>query len=145
MSDTEYRITGKLDKNEYDEIIKIVQDNPGKRISFYVSSQGGTSVDLFEAMDAVYKHGQVHWYSLNHCDSACAVMALSTKHAHGEFRLHSFYKHYHHRVEASPEFNEKVLNKLGSYGYNTSRMYHMFHSVEELWPFMMYDDDMVEE
>lgn len=145
MNDTEYKITGKLDKDEYDQIIQIVKDSPNKTISFYVSSNGGTSADLFEAMDAVYKHGHVHWYSLNHCDSACAVMALSTKHAHGEFRLHSFYKHYHHRIEPAPDFNEKILDKLGSYGYDKSRLNHMFHSVNVLWPFMMYDDDMVEE
>jgi hypothetical protein len=145
INDSEYKIIGKLDKHEYDEIIHIVKDNPSKDINFYVSSGGGTSDDLFEAMDAVYAHGHVHWYSLNQCDSACAVMALSTKHAHGEFRLHSFYKHHHHHVEASPEFNEKVLNKLGSYGYDQLRLYHMFHSVEELWPFCMNEDIMTEE
>lgn len=141
----EYRITGKLDKEEYDEIIRIVKSNPNKKITFYVSSLGGTSADLFEAMDAVNKHGLVYWYSLDHCDSACAVLALSTRHAHGNFRLHSFYRHYHHRVEASPEFNEKVLNKLDSYGYDKNRLNHMFHSVEELWQFYMNDELMTEE
>lgn len=145
IADNEYKIIGKLDKGKYDQIIQIVKANPNKVISFYVSSHGGTSDDLFEAMDAVYAHGHVHWYSLNQCDSACAVMALSTKHAHGEFRLHSFYRHNHHHVEASPEFNERVLSKLGSYGYDQSRLNHMFHSVEELWPFCMNEDVMTEE
>jgi hypothetical protein len=145
IHDNEYKVVGKLDKKEYDEIIHIVKDNPSKTINFYVSSGGGTSDDLFEAMDAVYAHGHVHWYSLNHCDSACAVMALSTKHAHGAFRLHSFYKHNHHHIEASPEFNERILDKLGSYGYDQSRIHHMFHSVEELWSFYMNDDVMIEE
>lgn len=145
MSDNEYKITGKLDKDEYDEIIQIVKSNPNKTISFYVSSNGGTSSDLFEAMDAVYAHGHVHWYSLNHCDSACAVMALSTKHAHGEFRLHSFYKHYHHHIEPAPDFNEKILNKLNSYGYDKNRLNHMFNSVYILWPFYMNEEVMTEE
>jgi len=145
ISDNEYKIIGRFDKDKYDQIIQIVKSNPNKTINFYVSSWGGNSDDLFEAMDTVYKHGHVHWYSLNQCDSACAVMALSTKHAHGEFRLHSFYKHHHHHVEASPDFNEKVLNKLGSYGYDQERLHHMFHSVEELWPFQMNEDIMIEE
>lgn len=145
VSDNEYRITGKLDRAEYDEIIDIVHAHPGQVIRFYVDSAGGTSADLFEAMEAVHAHGQVHWYSLKHCDSACAVMALSTRHAHGEFRLHSFYKHHHHRVEPAPDFNEKILDKLGSYGYDKNRLNHMFHSVEELWPFYMNEEVMVEE
>ena len=145
IQDTEYRITGKLDKAEYDEIIDIVQHHPGQVLRFYVDSNGGTSADLFEAMEAVHAHGQVHWYSLKHCDSACAVMALSTRHAHGEFRLHSFYKHHRHHIEPAPDFNEKILDRLGAYGYDKNRLNHMFHSVEELWPFYMKDAVMVEE
>lgn len=145
VNDYEYRISGKLNKDDYDKIIEIVKNNPNKRISFYVSSGGGTSSDLFEAMDAVYNHGNVYWYSLNHCDSACAIMALSTKHAYGLVRLHSFYKNHHHHAEASPEFNEKVLNKLASYGYDKNRLKPMFDSVEKLCPIIMYDDKFVEE
>lgn len=145
VGDAEYRIVGKLDKDDYDEIIQIVKSNPNKTVSFYVSSPGGTSSDLFEAMDAVYKHGNVYWYTLDHCDSACAVMALSTKHGYGLVRLHSFYKHHRHHAEASPEFNEKVLNKLSSYGYDKNRLRHMFDSVEKLCPILMYDDNFVEE
>jgi hypothetical protein len=145
VADSEYRIVGKLDKEEYDEIIQIVKSNPNKTISFYVSSAGGTSADLFEAMDAVNKHGNVYWYSLDHCDSACAIMALSTKHAYGLFRMHSFYRHHRHHREAAPDFNEKVLNKLDSYGYDKNRLRHMFDSVEKLCPILMADDEIVEE
>lgn len=145
VGDNDYNINGKFDKEKYDKIIEIVKDNPNRTLNFYVSSWGGTSDDLFEAMDAVYAHGRVHWYSLDHCDSACAVMALSTKHAHGNFRLHSFYKHNHHHVEASPDFNEKVLNKLGSYGYNQAKLRHMFNSVEKLCPFFMDETLIIEE
>lgn len=144
INDTDYRITGKLYKLEYDEIIDIVQRHENQRINFYVSSHGGTSEDLFLAMDTVYRHGNVHWYALNDCSSACAVMALSTKHAHGTFRLHSFYSHHGHKVIPSPEYNELVLNKLRTYGYDTDRIHHMFHSVEELWPFVLNESEITE-
>lgn len=145
IGEREYRITGRLDQTEYDNIIDIVNHYPGLPITFYVSSHGGSSADLFAAMDAVYKHGQVHWYSLNYCESACAIMALSTRHGHGEFKLHSFYRHHHHHVEAAPAFNELVLDKLDSYGYDKRQLNHMFHSVEELWPFMMNDATLTEQ
>lgn len=139
MKDSDYKITGHLDKEDYDEIISIVKKHPNERINFYVSSGGGTSADLFECMDTMYKHGNVHWYALNRCDSACAVLALSTRHANGSYRLHSFYKHHHHHVEAAPQYNEKVLEKLRGYGYDTDRIHHMFNSVEELWDITLND------
>lgn len=140
----DYKIQGHLDKDEYDEIIRIVKANPGQQINFYADSIGGTSVDLFECMDTMYNHGMVHWYSLNQCDSACAVLALSTRHAHGNYRLHSFYRHNHHHVEAAPNFNALVLERLGSYGYDKDKLHHMFHSVGELWDFTVNDGVIVE-
>jgi len=139
IKDRDYKITGHLDKDEYDEIIRIVKANPGQQINFYADSVGGTSADLFECMDTMYKHGMVHWYSLNHCDSACAVLALSTHHANGHYRLHSFYRHHHHHVEAAPNYNALVLERLGTYGYDTTKLHHMFHSVEELWDVTLTD------
>lgn len=134
-SHNEYRFFGKFQKAEYDKIIEIVQQHPKEKIVFYVTSHGGTSDDLFLAMDTLYQHGNVHWHSVNDCSSACAVLALSTRNAHGTFRLHSFYSHHHHKVMASPEFNERVLAKLKSYGYDVDELGYMFHSVEEMWPF----------
>jgi hypothetical protein len=141
----EFKISGKLDQYEYDKIIDIVKSNPNQTVIFYVTSYGGTSNHLFEAMDAVYNHGHIEWYSLYQCDSACAVMALSTKHAHGHFRLHSFFRHYNHKIEASPEFNDKVLNKLSNYGYDKKYLNHMFHSVEELWSFDVDENKIIED
>jgi hypothetical protein len=143
-TENEYKISGKLDQTEYDKIIDIVKEHPNQSVIFYVSSYGGTSNHLFEAMDAVYKHGHVEWYSLHQCDSACAVLGLSTKHAHGHFRLHSFFRYHNQHVEASPEFNEKVLNKLSGYGYEKLNLNHMFHSVEELWPFDVDESKIIE-
>lgn len=144
LKNNDYKITGKLDKDEYDEIIRIVKSAPNQQINFYVDSLGGTSADLFECMDTVYNHGMVHWYSLNHCDSACAVLALSTRHAHGHYRLHSFYKHHHHHIYPAPDFNALVLDRLGHYGYDTNQLNHMFHSVEELWDLTLDNGVIVE-
>lgn len=140
INETDYKIVGKFHKMEYDEIVSIVEHHVGQRINFYVTSHGGTSEDLFLAMDSVYRHGNVHWYALNDCSSACAVMALSTKHAHGEFRLHSFYKHRAHKVIPAPEYNLLVLDKLRSYGYETDNFSYMFNSVETMQPFTLEDD-----
>lgn len=144
LKGNDYRIVGHLDQDEYDEIIRIVRANWGKPVNFYVSSRGGTSHDLFECMDTLYAHGQVHWYVLDKCDSACAILALSTRHAHGTFKVHSFYKHHHHHVEAAPAYNELVLEKLGHYGYDVGYLSHMFHSVEELWDLRLEDGVIVE-
>ena len=144
IQDRDYKVSGHLDRDEYDEIIRIVKSHPKEQINFYASSVGGTSHDLFDCMDALYQHGQVHWYSLDQCDSACAVLALSTRHANGHYRLHSFYRHYHHHIEAAPNYNALVLERLGSYGYDTARLHHMFHSVEELWDITLTDGVIVE-
>jgi hypothetical protein len=145
VKESDYRITGKLDKNEYDEIISIVKKHPNENLNFYVSSIGGTSNDLFECMDTMYMHGHVNWYVLNQCDSACAILALSTKHAYGTYRLHSFYKHEDHHVYAAPDFNEKVMSKLRSYGYNTDKIHHMFNSVDVMWDITLKDGEIVNE
>ena len=144
IQDRDYRVQGHLDRDEYDEIIRIVKLHPNQQINFYASSVGGTSHDLFDCMDALNQHGQVHWYSLDQCDSACAVLALSTHHANGHYRLHSFYRHHHHHVEAAPNYNALVLERLGSYGYDTAKLHHMFHSVEELWDVTLSDGVIVE-
>lgn len=137
VKDNDYKITGKLHKFEYDQIIDIVKTHPNARINFYVTSPGGTSEDLFEAMDAMYQHGDVHWYVLDDCSSACAVMALSTRHAHGKLRLHSFYQHKRNKVIPAPEYNEKVLEHLRQYGYDVNSISYMFGSVEKMWPFIV--------
>jgi hypothetical protein len=134
----DYKIVGKLDKIEYDKIITIVKSHPNEPVNFYVYSNGGTSRDLFEAMDSMYYHGNVHWFSTR-CDSACAVMALSTKHAEGKFRLHSFYRRDRHQIYAAPEFNKQVLDHLQTYGYDTEKINYMFYSVEELWTITIHD------
>jgi hypothetical protein len=144
VKDNDYQITGKLHKLEYDQIIAIVKNNPDARINFYVTSHGGTSEDLFEAMDTVYQHGDVHWYVLDDCSSACAVLALSTRHANGELRLHSFYQRKYDKVIPAPEYNQQVLEHLKKYGYETARLNYMFHSVEELWP-VTIDDGKIKE
>lgn len=140
LKDRDYKITGKLHKFEYDQIIDIVKRNPNARINFYVTSPGGTSDDLFEAMDTMFQHGDVHWYVLDDCSSACAVMALSTRHAHGELRLHSFYQRKQHKIIPAPDYNEKVLEHLKQYGYDVTSISYMFHSVEEMWPFTVDDN-----
>jgi hypothetical protein len=134
IDETHYKIIGKLHKIEYDKIITIVEQHKNEQINFYVTSYGGTSEDLFEAMDAMYYHGNVHWYSINDCSSACAVMALSTRHAHGDFRLHSFYRRDKNRIIPAPEYNKKILKKLENYGYSTTNLQPMFYSVEEFCP-----------
>jgi len=139
IRDRDYQVQGHLDRDEYDEIIRIVKSHPDQTINFYASSRGGTSHDLFDCMDALYQHGQVYWYSLDRCDSACAVLALSTKHAQGHFRLHSFYRHHNHHAEASPTYNHLILDHLGRYGYDTTKLDYMFHSVEELWDITLDD------
>ena len=144
INDYDYKIVGKLDKPEYDEIISIVRTHPNELINFYVSSGGGTSADLMEAMDAVHNHGMVHWYTLNYCDSACGVMALSTGHASGGIRLHSFYTRHHNHIYPAPEYNIRILEKLGNYGYDTKYLNHMFYSVEELWDIRLDDGKIVE-
>ena len=144
IKDRDYRVQGHLDRDEYDEIIRIVKSHPEQQINFYASSVGGTSHDLFDCMDALNQHGQVHWYSLDQCDSACAVLALSTRHANGSYRLHSFYRHRHHHAEAAPAYNAQILDRLGSYGYDVDRLHHMFHSVEELWDITLTDGVIVE-
>jgi hypothetical protein len=144
-STNDYKIVGKLDKQQYDEIIEIVRCNPGMRINFYVSSIGGTSNDLFLAMDSMNEHGNVHWYSVGYCESACAVMALSTKHAHGHFRLHSFYKKHGNHIEASPYFNGLVLQKLEVYGYDIHNIQHMFSDVYKMYPFVAEESVIIEE
>lgn len=143
VSEQTYRIIGKLHQEEYDQIIDIVRQYPNQRLNFYVTSIGGTSADLIPAMDAVYKHGRVHWYVTEYCDSACAVMALATRHGHGEIKLHSFYAYHHHAAHAAPEYNERILDKLHSYGYDTARMHHMFDSVEQLWTLNVVDGEII--
>lgn len=143
ISEQTYRITGKLHQDEYDQIINIVKQHQDQTLSFYVTSIGGTSADLISAMDAVYQHGRVHWYVVEHCDSACAIMALATRHAHGQIKLHSFYSHHHHEVRAAPEYNERILAKLHSYGYDTARIHHMFDSVEKLWTVNVIDGEII--
>ena len=140
---TDYKIKGKLHKFEYDEIISIVKCNPNVRINFYVTSPGGTSEDLLEAMDAVYKHGDVHWYVVDDCSSACAVLALSTRHASGEVRLHSFYQHKRHKVIPAPEYNEQIIDHLKQNGYDTTKLNYMFNTVEEMWPVKVEDGVIV--
>ena len=142
LDEHNYNVTGKLDKTQYDEIITIVKTHQNETINFYVYSLGGTSRDLFEAMDIMYTHGDVHWYSENQCDSACAVMALSTKHAEGKFRLHSFYRREHHQVYAAPEFNKLVLERLRSYGYDADSIRYMFDSVENLCTIYIHDGNI---
>ena len=135
IKDNDYKIVGKLHKIEYDQIISIVHAHPNAQVNFYVSSHGGTSEDLFEAMDAMYHHGDVHWYVLDDCSSACAVMALSTRHAHGKLRLHSFYQHKRNKVIPAPEYNAQVLEHLKQYGYDVDSISYMFNDVETMWPF----------
>ena len=139
IKDRDYRVQGHLDRDEYDEIIRIVKAHPKEQINFYASSVGGTSHDLFDCMDALYQHGQVYWYSLDQCDSACAVLALSTHHANGHYRLHSFYRHHHHHIEAATGYNAQILDRLGSYWYDPAKLHHMFHSPEELWDITLTD------
>lgn len=141
LNDNNYRIIGKLDKPEYDTIIEIVSTHPNEAVNFYVTSHGGTSHNLVAAMDAVYYHGNVNWYSVDRCDSACAVMALSSKHAHGEFRLHSF--HPPHSDREAPEFNRVILRRLELYGYQTKSIAFMFEHVNPLWEVTIVDGMIV--
>lgn len=143
LNEHDYKITGKLDKPEYDEIIRIVHSHPQEPVNFYVNSGGGTSSDLLEAMDAVHDHGMVHWYTI-HCDSACGVMALSTGHAQGGIRLHSFYQRKYGHIRAAPEYNQRVLERLGRYGYDVNYLDHMFLTVEQLWDVHLEDGKIVD-
>lgn len=144
IAEDEYKVRGKLHKAEYDEIINIVNHHQGQPINFYVTSYGGTSEDLLPAMDAVYHHGMTHWYTVEQCDSACAVLALATHHANGTFKLHSFYSHHHHEVQAAPGYNHIILDRLESYGYDKNKLTPMFRSVEELSPITVLDGTIVE-
>jgi hypothetical protein len=143
IAEGEYKITGKLHKAEYDEIITIVNQHPHQHLNFYVTSYGGTSEDLLPAMDAVYNHGMVTWYTVGQCDSACAVMALATHHAYGDIKLHSFYSRHHHELQAAPGFNHILLDRLESYGYDRTILGPMFRSVEELCPITVLDGEIV--
>jgi hypothetical protein len=143
LTDHDYKIDGKLIKTDYDQIKLIVDQHQGKRVNFFVNSIGGTSNDLLIAMDAMYYHGDVHWYVQDHCDSACAIMALSTKHAQGTIRLHSFYSKHDHHVYAAPEFNQVIIDRLEKYGYPRNKIDYMFRSVEELWPINVEDGVIV--
>ncbi len=144
VSEVEYKVTGKLHKTEYDEIISIVKQHPNEHINFYVTSLGGTSEDLLLAMDAVHDHGMTHWYTIGQCDSACAVMALATHHANGEIKLHSFYSRHHHEVHAAPGFNSIILDRLESYGYDRNRLGPMFRTVEDMCSINVLDGEIVE-
>ena len=144
IGDQSYKVVGRLHKEEYDEIINIVQKHQGQPVSFYVTSIGGNSADLIPAMDAVHQHGMVYWQVVDHCDSACAVLALATCHAHGKIKLHSFYAYHHHAAHAAPEYNERILDKLHSYGYDTTKMHHMFDSVEQLWTLNVVDGKIID-
>ncbi len=124
LTDHDYKIDGKLIKTDYDQIKLIVDQHPGKRV-------------------AMYHHGDVHWYVQDHCDSACAIMALSTKHAQGTIRLHSFYSKHDHHVYAAPEFNQVIIDRLEKYGYPRNKIDYMFRSVEELWPINIEDGVIV--
>lgn len=139
LGNNSYRFVGKFSKYEYDQIIDIVNQKPGQSLYFYVTSHGGNSDDLLLAMDAIYHHGHVHWYSVERCDSACAVLALASKHAYGEFRLHSFYSTHHHKPHAAPEFNRVILDKLESYGYEIVNIEYMFKKVNTLWAVTIED------
>jgi hypothetical protein len=143
ISEVEYKVTGKLHKAEYDEIINIVKHHPNEPVRFYVTSLGGTSEDLLLAMDAVHDHGMTHWYTVGQCDSACAVMALATHHAYGDIRLHSFYSRHHHEVQAAPGFNHILLDRLESYGYDRSVLGPLFRTVEDLCPITVLDGEIV--
>jgi hypothetical protein len=143
LTDHDYKIDGKLVKTDYDQIKLIIDHHPGRRVNFFVNSIGGTSGDLLIAMDAMYHHGDVHWYVQDHCDSACAVMALSTKHAQGTIRLHSFYSRHNHHAYPAPEFNQVIIDRLEKYGYPRNKIDYMFRSVEELWPINVEDGVIV--
>ena len=143
LTDHDYKIDGKLYKADYDQIKLIVDQHPHQRVNFFVNSIGGTSGDLLIAMDAVYHHGDVHWYVQDHCDSACAIMALSTRHAQGTIRLHSFYSRHDHHVYPAPGFNQVILDHLETYGYSRNNIDYMFRSVEEMWPINVEDGVIV--
>lgn len=140
-----YRIVGKFSKTEYDKLIDIVNQHQGEPLAFYVTSHGGNSDDLILAMDALYQHGNVQWNSVGRCDSACAVLALSSKHAYGDIRLHSFYSFYHHKPYAAPEFNRVILDKLESYGYKIKDIGYMFDRVDTLWEVTVVDGHIIYE
>jgi len=144
LSEQDYKVVGKLHKEEYDKIITIVKQHPNQPLNFYVTSIGGTSEDLLDAMDTVYQHGLVNWYAVDYCDSACAIMALATHHANGKFKVHSFYSHKHHQIIAAPEYNERILKNLNSYGYDTDRIHYMFDSVEQLWTIVIVDGKIID-
>ena len=143
LTNHDYKVSGKLHKADYDQIKHIVEQHPGERVNFFVNSIGGTSGDLLLAMDAVYHHGDVHWYVEDYCESACAVMALSTKHAQGTIRLHSFYSRHNHHVYPAPEFNQIIIDHLEKYGYSRNNIDYMFQSVETLWPITVEDGVIV--
>jgi ATP-dependent protease ClpP protease subunit len=144
IGEDEYKVVGKLHKSEYDEIISIVNQHPHQHINFYVTSYGGTSEDLLPAMDAVHNHGMTHWYTVDQCDSACAVMALATNHANGTLKLHSFYSRHHHEVQAAPGYNHIILDRLESYGYDRTKLTPMFRSVDRMCPITVLDGKIIE-
>ena len=144
VTDHNYEFIGHLYSSDYDNILLILEHNPNQQLNFYVTSDGGTSRHLLTVMDALYSHGKVNWYVVDHCDSACAILALSTKHATGKVNLHSFYAEHHHVIHIAPQFNHLILAKLETYGYDTLKLEPMFTTVKKMWPVVLEDGVIVD-
>jgi ATP-dependent protease ClpP protease subunit len=142
-SDSEYRFNGHLYATDYDNILSILAQHPGQELSFYITSDGGTSNHLIPLMDALYNHGKANWYVVDYCNSACAILALSTRHANGKLNLHSFYAVHHHSILMAHQFNQQVLDKLKIYGYNTEKLKPMFTTVKKMWTVTIKDGVIV--
>jgi len=126
-----YYISGEINANTFDSIIKILKANHNKQITFVANSSGGWITGINDAMDSIREHGDVNWLVPRGsiCNSACALLAISSNRIDGELGFHSLFATYKgHRYMMYGD-NAKLVDKMISYGYPRELVEKLLNSV----------------
>jgi len=124
-----YYLSGDLNLHSYESIVNVLNQNQGKKITFIVNSLGGYVSGIEDAMDAIHRHGQVSWIVQRNCYSACALLGISASHIDGTLYFHSINADYGNTSYASLVRNERITNKIISFGYNQSMAKKLLSSI----------------
>ncbi len=126
-----YELRGRIDEKTYIAIVENLKTHPKQHVKYLVNSSGGYVAGILEAMDAIHQHGQVEWEVLpgNICQSACALLAMSSKKINGNLDFHSVYSRYREDKYMMLGNNEEIKNKLMSFGYPENLIFSLFDSI----------------
>lgn len=124
-------LSGTFDDSSYNDLYKVLNKYSNYNIIIHANSNGGMFKDsnsIVNIMDLIHKHN-VTWIvgKKSRCYSMCAIAGISAKNVSGVLYFHGVHNDIHYnnslnRVvhkEINIEANEKVLNKLQKYGYNS--------------------------